>query len=111
MVNVLANVLAIPRYGAAAAAWSTLGTEVVVMGCIAIVVRRRLDLSIPAGRTLRCAGAVAVTAAAVWAVRLAPLAIGFAVAAIVYPPCLLASRAVSVSELRALLLRRSAANA
>ena len=72
---------------------------------------RRLNLSIPADRTLRCLGAVAVTAAVVWLVRSSPLIVGFVAAAIVYPPCLLASRAVSVSELRALLLRRSAANA
>jgi O-antigen/teichoic acid export membrane protein len=111
VVNVLANVVAIPRYGASAAAWATLGTELLVMACLAVVVKRRLDLTIPAGRTLRCAGAVAVTAAAVWLVRSAPLIVGFAVAAIVYPPCLLGSRAVSVSELRALLSRQAAANA
>jgi O-antigen/teichoic acid export membrane protein len=111
VVNVVANALAIPRYGAPAAAWSTLGTELLVMACIAAVVRRDLRLSIPVGRTLRCAAAVAVTAAAVWLVRSAPLVVGLAVAAIVYPPCLLAAGAVSVSELRALVSRQSAANA
>jgi O-antigen/teichoic acid export membrane protein len=110
-VNVLANVLTIPHYGASAAAWSTLGTELLVMSLIAVVVRRRLDLSLPTSRTLRCAAAVAVTAAAVWFVRSAPLVVGVAVAAVVYPPCLLGSRAVSIAELRALLSRESAANA
>src|SRR5262249_34873353 len=81
-VNVLANVLTIPRYGAPAAAWATLGTELVVMLCIAVVVSRRLHLTIPAGRTLRCAAAVAVTAAAVWLVRSAPLIVGLVVAAV-----------------------------
>lgn len=81
------------------------------MLCIAVVVARRLDLTIPAGRTLRCAAAVVVTVAAVWLVRSAPLIVGLVVAAVVYPPCLLGSRAVSVSELRALLSREAAANA
>jgi O-antigen/teichoic acid export membrane protein len=111
VVNVLANALAIPRYGAPAAAWATLGTELLVMLCIAAVVSRRLGLSIPAGRTLRCAAAVAVTTAAVWLVRSSPLIVGLVVAAVVYPPCLLGSRAVSLSELRALLSREAAANA
>ena len=111
VLNVLANALAIPRYGAPAAAWATLGTEVLVMLCIAAVVGRRLHLTIPAGRTLRCAAAAAVTAAAVWLVRDSPLIVGLVVAAVVYPPCLLGSRAVSLSELRALLSREAAANA
>jgi O-antigen/teichoic acid export membrane protein len=111
VLNVLANALAIPRYGAPAAAWATLGTEVLVTLCIAAVVGRRLQLTIPAGRTLRCAAAVAVTAAAVWLVRDSPLIVGLVVAAIIYPPCLLGSRAVSLSELRALLSREAAANA
>ena len=109
-VNVLANALAIPRYGASAAAWATLGTELVVMLCIAVVVARRLDLS--PGRahaTVRgrggCDGGRGVAA------RSAPLIVGLVVAAVVYPPCLLGSRAVSVSELRALLSREAAANA
>jgi O-antigen/teichoic acid export membrane protein len=111
VVNVAANVLAIPRYGAPAAAWATLGTEVLVMACIAAVVRRRLDLSLPTARILRCAAATAVTAVAVWLVRSDPLIVGLAAAAIVYPPCLLASRAVSIAELRALLAPEAAANA
>jgi O-antigen/teichoic acid export membrane protein len=110
-INVPANALAIPHYGAPAAAWATLGTELIVMACLAAVVRRRLDLSIPGARTLRCAAAVAVTAAVVWLVRSEGLVAGVVAAAVVYPPCLLASRAISIAELRALLTRESAANA
>ena len=83
----------------------------IVMTCLAAVVRRRLDLSLPGARALRCVAAVAVTAAAVWLVRDQALIIGLAVAAVVYPPCLFASRAISIEELRALLTRQSAANA
>lgn len=111
VINVIANALAIPAYGSPAAAWATLGTEVVVMAGIAAVVRRRLGLSLPAARSLRLLGAVAVTGAAVWLVRSEPLALGIAVAAIVYPPCLLASRAVSIVELRSLLSRQTATSA
>jgi O-antigen/teichoic acid export membrane protein len=111
VINVVANAIAIPRYGAAAAAWATLGTELMVMTGIAAVVRRRLGLRLPGGRALRSLAATAVTAAAVWLVRSQPLALGIAVAAIVYPPCLLASRAVSIAELRALLTRQAAADA
>lgn len=110
-INVPANALAIPRYGAAAAAWATLGTELIVMTCLAAVVRRRLGLSLPGARTLRCAAAVAVTAGVVWLVRSEGLIVGLVAAAVVYPPCLLASRAISVAEVRALLTRESAANA
>jgi O-antigen/teichoic acid export membrane protein len=111
VVNVAANAIAIPRYGAPAAAWATLGTELVVMSAIAIVVRRRLGLSLPAGRTLRLLAAVAVTALAVWLVRSQSLVVGIAVAAIVYPPCMLASRAITTAELRGLLTKEAAANA
>ena len=111
VINVVANIIAIPRYGAPAAAWATLGTELLVMAGIAIVVKRRLGLGAPAGRVLRLLGAVAVTGAAVWLVRSQPLVIGIVVAAVVYPPSLLVSRAVSLTELRSLLTRQAAANA
>jgi O-antigen/teichoic acid export membrane protein len=111
VLNIVANAFAIPRYGAPAAAWTTLATELLVMAGIAGVVDRRLRLRLPAGRAVRCLGAAAVTGAAVWAVRSEPLIVGLVVAAIVYPPCLLVSRAVTVAELRALLTRQAAANA
>jgi O-antigen/teichoic acid export membrane protein len=111
VLNVVANALAIPRYGAPAAAWTTLATELLVMAAIAAVVDRRLRLSLPVGRGVRCLAAATLTGAAVWAVRSEPLIVGLLVAAIVYPPCLLVSRAVSVAELRALLTREAAANA
>ncbi|HEY1516649.1 MAG TPA: flippase [Solirubrobacteraceae bacterium] len=111
VLNIVANAFAIPRYGAPAAAWTTLATELLVMAGIAAVVDRRLRLRLPAGRAVRCLGAAAVTGAAVWAVRSEPLIVGLVVAAIVYPPCLLVSRAVTVAELRALLTRQAAANA
>ncbi len=111
LLNVAVNVVGIPRYGSQLAAWATLGTELVVMVAIAGVVRRRLGLSLPIGRLLRCLAATAVAGGAVWAVRTQPLVIGVLVAVVGYPPCLLASRAISIAELRSLLSREEAANA
>jgi O-antigen/teichoic acid export membrane protein len=110
-VNILANVVGLPRYGAAAAAWTTLGTELLVTTSLAWLVRARVGLSLPARRALRVACAVAITGLAVWLVRSQPLVLGFVVAAIVYPPCLIASRGLSLAELRGLLTREAAANA
>ena len=110
-INIPANALAIPHYGAPAAAWATLGTELIVMTCLAAVVRVRLGLSLPGVRTLRCAAATAITAGVVWLVRSDGLVLGLVAAAVVYPPLLLASRAISVSEVRGLLTRTTAVNA
>lgn len=111
VVNIVLNMLAIPRYGAAAAAWTTLGTELLSMTCIAAVVARRLGLKLPAERAARALAAVAATGAAVWLVREQPLVLSIVVAAVVYAPCLLVSRALSISELRSLLERKAAAHA
>ena len=111
VVNVAANAIAIPRYGAPAAAWATLGTELLVMGSIATLVHRRLGLTLPGARILRCVAAAATAGCAVWAVRGPPLIVGLAVAAVTYPPCLLAVRAISIGELRALVSREAAASA
>ena len=111
LVNVAANLIAIPRVGAPAAAWTTLGTEAIVMTAIATIVRRRLGLRLPFARAARCGLAAVVTGALVWVVRGQPLEIGLAVAAVVYPPLLLATGGVTAAELRSLLSRRAAASA
>ncbi len=111
VLNIVANAVAIPRYGAPAAAWATLGTELAVVTGLGWLVRGRLGFSLPAGRALRLLVAAAVTGFAVWLVRSQSLALGILVAAIVYPPCLVASRGFSLAELRALLTREAAANA
>jgi O-antigen/teichoic acid export membrane protein len=111
VLNVIANAVAIPRYGAAAAAWATLGTELIVMAAIAGVVGRRLGLRFPIARVLRLLAAVAVTAAALWPVRSQSLVLSMAVAGVVYIPAMLALKVVSIAEIRALLTRQAAANA
>jgi O-antigen/teichoic acid export membrane protein len=111
IINVTANLVAMPRYGAPAAAWTTLGTEVIVMSAIAFVVHRRLGFTLPAVRAVRVLAATAATAAAVWLVRSQPLVLALIIAGLVYPPGLLAARALSLAELRALLTREAAASA
>ena len=111
VVNIAANAIGIPLWGAPMAAWSTLATEAVVLSAIVVVVRLRLQLGLPVGRIARCLAATATTAVIVWLVRAAPVAVGLIVAAVVYPPVLLGSRAVSLAELRALLSREAAAHA
>lgn len=111
VLNITANAIGIPLWGAPMAAWSTLGTEVVVLSAIVVVVRSRLQLGLPVGRIARCLAATATTAVIVWLVRAAPVAVGLIVAAVVYPPVLLGCRAVSLAELRALLSREAAAHA
>ncbi len=111
IVNVAANVILIPRFGAPAAAWTTVGTECLVIAGIIGVVRYRLGLALPVGRAVRCAAAVLLAGVPVWLVRHQPIAIGLLVAVCVYPPLLLASRAVTISELRGLLSRRTAVSA
>ncbi|MGH2914684.1 MAG: oligosaccharide flippase family protein [Solirubrobacteraceae bacterium] len=111
VVNLAANVIGIPIGGAPVAAWATVGTELVVMAAIAGWTKARLGLGLPLGRIGRCLIATGVTAVAVWFLRSEPLEVGLIVAAIVYPPVLFGLRAVSLSELRALLTREAAAHA
>jgi O-antigen/teichoic acid export membrane protein len=111
VLNVIANAVAIPRYGAAAAAWATLGTELIVIAAIVGVVGRRLGVTFPIKRVLRLLAAVAVTAAALWPVRSQSLVLSMAVAGVVYIPAMLALKVVSIAEIRALLTRQAAANA
>ena len=111
VLNIVVNAVWIPIDGAAVAAWTTVGTEGVVMAAIATVVHRRLGFVLPFARIGRCVAATAVTAVAVWLVRHDPLAVGLVVAAIVYPPVLFASRAITIGELRGLLSRDAAVHA
>ncbi len=109
--NVVANAVAIPRYGAAAAAWATLGTELIVMTALASVVQWRLRLALPWARMLRCTGAVAVTCIPVWLLRSQSVLITVPVAVVAYVPALFVSRAVTTDEVRSLLTKRAAASA
>jgi O-antigen/teichoic acid export membrane protein len=63
VVNVMGNVLLLPRYGVPAAAWLTVGTEVLITVGAVMAVRGRVGLRGPVAATLRPAAAIAVAAA------------------------------------------------
>ena len=107
MLNVVLNVLLIPRYGFEAAAWVTLATEVTVMSLSARSVQKRLDMSpnwARLGRVAAAAGGMGLTVEAAHQAGV-PLAFLVAIAAVVYPAFLLASRALTPSNLAALIRR------
>jgi O-antigen/teichoic acid export membrane protein len=68
-INVGANIALIPRYGAYAAAWSTLGTEIFVCGSLTWLLGKRHGLRLPMARILRIALAGAAGAATAWLLR------------------------------------------
>jgi O-antigen/teichoic acid export membrane protein len=109
VVNVTANLLLVPPYGFMAAAWITLGTEVLVVGCTLTLVGRRVGRP-PAGLRV---GRVLLAAVAMWGLAYglrragSPLAVWATAGALAYPALLLALRAVSLDEVRALLRRRA----
>lgn len=106
-VNVVLNLLLVPRYGFLAAAWVTVATEVVVLALTGRRVLRELAFRPPVGRLVRTLAAATLLAGGLWGAREAgaPLAAGLALAVVVYPALLLAAGALRVQELLSLLRR------
>jgi O-antigen/teichoic acid export membrane protein len=107
VINVGLNLIFIPKYGYIAAAWITLVTEVFVQSFVLREVFKEIDLHPKWVRFMRVALASATMGLFTWAAKKAgvPLAGLVVVAAITYPLALLGLRALSVSELRALVRR------
>lgn len=110
-LNLPANIVLIPRFGAIAAAWTTLLTELVVGCAMATLVARQFRGSLPWGRWARCLAAAGVLLAVAIALRhtVLPLAVGLPAA--VYAAMLLAFGGVTVDDLRVLLNRQQALTA
>jgi len=112
VVNVIGNLILVPKYGFLAAAWMTLATEVVVVGAGGYFVVQALGgLSVVSiGRLPR----VVLAAAILLAVLLVLDAVGAGLvvlalaAGVLYPALLLGCRAVAPHELKVLLLKRGA---
>jgi O-antigen/teichoic acid export membrane protein len=106
VVNVALNLALVPEYGFLAAAWVTLGTELVVVSLTGADVARRLEFRPRLGRIGRALLAAAGMAGAVWGLDEAgaPFAV-LLVAGGVYPALVLALGAITPSELRLLLAR------
>jgi O-antigen/teichoic acid export membrane protein len=107
VINVGLNLIFVPKYGYIAAAWITLITELFVQAFVLREVFKEISLHPTWWRFLRVALAAAAMGLAVWAIKLvgAPLAVLVVTAAVTYPLALLGLKAVSPTELRALLRR------
>jgi O-antigen/teichoic acid export membrane protein len=109
--NVTLNLVLLPRYGFLAAAWTTLATEVLVVGLAWRAVLGELRFRIGLGRIGRAAVAASGMILAVLGLRAlgAPAAVLLAAAALSYPLLALWLRAVSLEELRELRALRQRA--
>jgi O-antigen/teichoic acid export membrane protein len=109
--NVALNLALIPRYGIEAAAWVTLGTEVIVVSLSTALVLRRIEMRLSLRRLAPALVAATAAALAVWGLRQAGAgAIALIAAmAVLYPLLLLALRALDLDQLRRLLRDRDAA--
>jgi O-antigen/teichoic acid export membrane protein len=104
IANVVANVILLPRHGFEAAAWVTLGSEVLVLILGTAMVLPVLDMRLAWGRVPRVVAAAGLMGVLVWAARSTGLGvIGLvAVAATAYPAALLGLQAVDPRDLRLL---------
>ncbi len=112
VVNVVGNVVLIPAWGFMGAAWMTLATEAAVVVVTAVMLRRRLELTLPPlGRMARIFAASATLALMleICSGLGGSFAVLLVVAAFAYPALLLGLRAVDLGEIRMLLRERAAA--
>jgi len=107
VINVVLNVVFIPRYGFQAAAWITLLTEATVMSLSMREVLRALAMRPRLERFARVLAAALVMGAVVGVARAAgaPLGALAAIAAVLYPLDLVLLRALSRGELVSVLRR------
>jgi O-antigen/teichoic acid export membrane protein len=107
--NVGLNFALLPRYGFVAAAWTTLATEILVVGLSWRAVLGELDFRPRLDRIGRAAAATAAMTLLLLGLRAigTPAALLLVAAAISYPLLALLLRAVSVEELRQLRALRS----
>jgi O-antigen/teichoic acid export membrane protein len=110
LLNASLNLLLIPRYGAEAAAWITLLTELVVVSLTLVAVLRRIEMRLRLRRIATATLAAGAAGLAVWGLRQAgagavPLVVAMCV---VYPALLLGLRALDLAELRGLVGNRPA---
>jgi O-antigen/teichoic acid export membrane protein len=108
--NVALNLALIPRYGIEAAAWVTLGTEVLVVSLATAMVLRRIEMRLSLRRLVLALVAATAAALAVYGLRqvgAGAIVLILAMTAL-YPALLIALRALDLEQLRRLLRDRSA---
>lgn len=104
LVNVVLNLVLLPRYGFMAAAWTTLATEIAVVGLTWRAVLGKLRFRLRLGRMVRAALATAAMTLLLLGLRAigTPAVPLLLAAAVSYPPLALLLRAISVEDLRQL---------
>lgn len=107
-LNVGLNLALVPTYGYRAAAWVTLVTELAVQGLTFRAVLGEMGMRIELRRVTRTVAACAVLGAVIWALRAAGagLAILAPAALLLYPPLMIAGRAIDLGELRQIVAAR-----
>lgn len=113
VLNVGLNVALIPSYGIEAAAWVTLGTEIVVVALSTAMVLRRIEMRLSLRRLTLALVAAIVAGLAVYGLRQAGVgAILLILAmAVLYPLLLIALRALDIGQLKRLVRSRGEATA
>jgi hypothetical protein len=101
------NLLLLPRFGAPAAAWITVGTEWLVVVSLALVTSRNLGFTPSLRRTLACLTSLAgALIAGLVTVRYGPVPSGVAIVA-TFLLCVCLLRVLPLEELKGLLSRNS----
>lgn len=110
LLNASLNFLLIPDYGAKAAAWTTLLTEIVVVSLTLAMVLKRIEMRLAVRRIAVAVLAATLAGLGTWALREAGAgAIALIVAmGVAYPLLLIGLRALDLTELRGLIRNRSA---
>jgi O-antigen/teichoic acid export membrane protein len=106
VINVVANILLIPHYGAMAAAWITVATEFGVVGVLLAVLARSERLSLPWAAWAGSAAATLCMGVAVVALKGAPLGVAILLPGCVYVAAALSLGAVSRSDIKFVVGRR-----
>jgi O-antigen/teichoic acid export membrane protein len=105
VINVLANILLIPHYGAMAAAWITVATEFGVVGVLLALLARSERLAMPWTAWVGSAIATICMAGAVVALEGSPLGVAILLPGCVYVIAALGLRAVSWADLKSVVGR------
>jgi O-antigen/teichoic acid export membrane protein len=110
-LNLGLNLALIPSYGIEAAAWVTLGTEVVVVSLSLVMVLRRIEMRLSLRRLALALVAAVIAALAVWGLRQAgagAIVLILAMTAL-YPALLVVLRALDLQQLKTLIRSRGEA--
>ncbi|HEY6730296.1 MAG TPA: flippase [Solirubrobacterales bacterium] len=108
VLNVGLNLVLIPEYGIEAAAWVTLGTEVIVVALSTIMVLRKIEMRLSLRRLALALLAATAAALAVWGLRQAgagAIVLILAMTAL-YPVLLIVLRALDLEQLKRLVRSR-----